>query len=127
MSPYFRGVSAAAHYDAGRNMIAVLRGTRRYILTPPKTCGHLSIIKDKKHPSFRHSVLDWSSIPQAESSNFADVQAIDTILHSGEVLYVPSYWFHYVISLEYSAQCNSRHGPPESGLGQKEVVSCSKS
>lgn len=107
-----RGVIAESHYDGGRNMVAMIRGTKRYILSPPEACKDLGIIDDVKHPSFRHSVLDWSDMKQAEAHNFAKVNAIDTIVREGEVLYIPSYWFHYIISLEYSIQCNSRSGSP---------------
>ena len=37
-------------------------------------------------------------------------KAIDTILKEGEVLYIPSHWFHYIVSLQKSAQCNTRSG-----------------
>lgn len=30
--------------------------------------------------------------------------AIETVLKAGEVLYIPSHWFHYIISLQKSAQ-----------------------
>jgi len=119
-----RGVIAESHYDGGRNMVAMIRGTKRYILAPPRACPHLGIISDTKHPSFRHSVIDWSDVKQAEASHFDQVDAIDTILKEGEVLYIPSYWFHYIISLEYSIQCNSRSGGPENDVGKSEIDSC---
>jgi hypothetical protein len=37
-------------------------------------------------------------------SPFSQVDALDTIVSAGEVLYIPSFWFHYVISLDYSIQ-----------------------
>ena len=36
--------------------------------------------------------------------------SISTVLKEGEVLYIPSNWFHYIISLQKSAQCNVRSG-----------------
>ena len=57
-----KGVIAEAHYDGGRNMVAVLKGAKRYILSPPKDCERLSIIKEKAHPSYRHSTADWSNM-----------------------------------------------------------------
>ena len=42
-----KGVIAEAHYDGGRNMVAMLKGAKRYILSPPKDCERLSIIKEK--------------------------------------------------------------------------------
>ena len=119
-----RGIIAESHYDSGRNMIAMLRGSKRYILNPPKACSKLAIISDAKHPSFRHSVIDWSDLTQAKSHDFEHVEAIDTIVHTGEVLYVPSFWFHYPISLDYSIQCNSRSGFPDSMIGQSEIHKC---
>ena len=55
---------------------------------------------------------------------------IDTVLKAGEVLYVPSHWFHYIISLQKSAQCNTRsgryRGSSEHFGGFDEVQKCMK-
>lgn len=119
-----RGVIAECHYDSGKNMITMLKGAKRYIITPPRTCPKLGIIADVKHPSYRHSVIDWSDLSQGKQAGFDDVDAIDTIVHMGEILYVPSFWFHYIISLEYSVQCNSRSGFPKNMIGQTEIKEC---
>jgi hypothetical protein len=119
-----RGIIAEAHFDSGRNMVAMLKGAKRYILNPPQACKQLGIISDTKHPSYRHSVIDWSDIQQAESRGFASVQGIDTIVRTGEVLYIPSYWLHYIISTRYSIQCNSRSGAPPNGQGQTDIEEC---
>jgi len=119
-----RGIIAEAHYDSGRNMVAMVKGAKRYILNPPKECKNLGIISDMKHPSYRHSVIDWSDISQATSRGFASVDAIDTIVQVGEVLYIPSYWFHYIVSLKYSIQCNSRSGSPPHGEGREFIDEC---
>ena len=96
-------------------MVAMLKGAKRYILNPPSACKQLGIISDTRHPSYRHSVIDWSDIQQAESRGFATIDGIDTIVKAGEVLYIPSYWLHYIISTRYSIQCNSRSGGPPKG------------
>jgi hypothetical protein len=140
-----RGVIAEAHYDTDRNMVAMLRGAsnisdclssiwyvilhvflgaKRYILTPPWTCEQLAIIERKRHPSFRHSVIDWSDPRQAAASGFDKVPAIDTVVRTGEVLYIPSYWFHYIVSLRYSIQCNSRSGQPPNRDGFEHIKKC---
>ena len=59
-----RGIISEAHYDQGRNMVAMIKGAKRYILTPPASCTQLGIITDKRHPSFRHSQIDWSDPEQ---------------------------------------------------------------
>lgn len=40
----------------------------------------------------------------------------------GEMLYIPSYWFHYIISLDASIQCNARSG--ESDVGKEHIANC---
>ena len=119
-----RGIIAEAHYDAGRNMVAMIKGAKRYILNPPRECKQLGLIIDKENPSYRHSAIDWSDISQATARGFGKIDAIDTIVQSGEVLYIPSYWFHYIVSLKYSIQCNSRSGSPPNGEGQTEIEAC---
>lgn len=59
-----------------------------------------------------------------------DSMAVDTVLKAGEVMYIPSHWFHYITSVQKSAQCNVRSGvdkvgTPEFG-GQQDVLHCSK-
>lgn len=34
-----RGVTAATHYDGGRNMVGMITGAKRYILAPPVECA----------------------------------------------------------------------------------------
>jgi hypothetical protein len=69
-------------------------------------------------------VIDWSNLEEAKKNNFDTVDAIDTIVKSGEVLYIPSYWFHYIVSLQYSIQCNSRSGSPKNQQGQEFIKAC---
>lgn len=56
---------------------------------------------------------------------------LSTVLKAGEVLYVPSHWFHYIVSLQKSAQCNTRSGIHEEGNpyfgGLRDVKKCTAS
>jgi hypothetical protein len=119
-----RGIIAEAHFDSGRNMVAMIRGAKRYILVPPNHCQQLHIIADPSHPSYRHSEIDWSNLDQAREHDFMHIPAIDTIVQQGEVLYIPSFWFHYIISLQYSIQCNSRSGTPPNNAGESDIDRC---
>ena len=51
-----------------------------------------------------------------------NADATEVVLAMGEVLYLPSYWFHYIISQDASIQCNSRSG--ESVKGKEDVHKC---
>ena len=42
------------------------------------------------------------------------------------MLYIPSYWFHYIVSLSYSAQCNARSGTPPRDEGLDDIARCIK-
>jgi hypothetical protein len=120
-----RGVTAATHYDGGRNMIVMITGAKRYILSPPNACSKLGIVTSRRHPSFRHSMLNFGRVTLLDKDETSvemsdrekewlriagDAPTLSTVLKSGEVLYVPSHWFHYIVSLQKSAQCNTRSG-----------------
>jgi hypothetical protein len=40
----------------------------------------------------------------------------------GEALYIPSFWFHYIISQDSSIQCNARSG--ESDRWKDAIAEC---
>jgi len=134
-----RGVTAATHYDGGRNMVAMLQGAKRYILSPPNQCSKLGIFTSKKSPIFRHSLLNFDHLNHMDEAGMspeekawlekaATSRAVETVLREGEVLYIPSHWFHYIVSLQKSAQCNVRSGVQESGRpefgGLEDVEEC---
>ena len=60
----------------------------------------------------------------------ASSKAVETVLKAGEVLYIPSHWFHYIISLQKSAQCNVRSGVHDEGTpafgGKLDVKTCGR-
>ena len=118
-----RGIYAASHYDGGRNMVAVIQGAKRYILSPPRECSKLGVWPSKTSPLYRHSSLNYAhysllSNPDASAAmseaekawlrRAGQSHAVETVLKPGEVLYIPSHWFHTVISLQKSVQCNVR-------------------
>ena len=104
-----KGVIAENHFDGSRNAIVVLGGSRRYILSHPNQCEHLALYP-KGHPSARHSAVDWSNPNLEEFPQFALARGNEVVLTAGQVLYLPTEWFHYIVSLELNFQCNTRSG-----------------
>ena len=100
-----RGILAAAHYDAQRNFVAVLRGAKRYVLLPPRECSRLGLVKDRAHPSHRHATADWS---RGAEHTPRGARGLDAVLVEGELLYLPPFWFHYIAGLRANVQCNKR-------------------
>merc|ERR1712098_522614 len=103
-----RGIIAAAHYDGGRNFVSMMRGWKRWILLPPTECL-LLYLSERGHPEARHTKVDWSVLDYRRYPLMDAARATEVVLRPGDVLYVPSYWFHVPISLDYgfTAQCNA--------------------
>lgn len=123
-----RGVVAATHYDGGRNCVGMITGAKRYVLSPPRECSKLGIFTSRKSPIYRHSLLNFAHIRYLDDLDNGmskeerrwlvrarSADSVETVLKSGEVLYIPSHWFHYIISLQKSAQCNVRSGIDKDG------------
>jgi hypothetical protein len=104
-----KGIIAENHFDGSRNSIVVLGGSRRYILAHPDQCESFCLYPNG-HPSARHSQVDFSDPDLDSFPDFAEVNANEVIMQPGDVLYLPTYWFHYIVSLELNFQCNTRSG-----------------
>ena len=105
-----RGVVAANHFDMSRNMIAVFGGERRYVLGSPSQCSKMALYP-QGHPSVRHSSIDWSNpLDWDKHPDFKNALINEVVLHAGDVLYLPTNWFHFIVNLSINYQCNARSG-----------------
>lgn len=107
-SPY-ASLLAECHYDGTPNFAASLGGLRRWIMAAPSECDKLYLLQ-RESASSRHSEVDWSAPDDQKFPKFKETRANEIILQPGDVLYVPSYWFHYIVSLNVNFQCNCRSG-----------------
>lgn len=103
------GNTAAAHFDGSRNFVMLFGGERRYILSHPRSCPNMALYP-RNHPSGRHSAHDWSNPDLDTYPEFAQATANEVVLQAGDVLYLPTQWFHYIVSLDLNWQCNARSG-----------------
>ena len=103
------GVIAENHFDGSRNFVALFGGERRYILAHPLNCPNMYLLPPD-HPSGRHSECDWSDIDLKAFPKFEKINVNEVVLQPGDVLYLPTHWFHYIISLNLNYQCNARSG-----------------
>jgi hypothetical protein len=104
-----KGVIAENHFDGSRNAVVVLGGERRYILSHPDQCSKLALFANG-HPSARHSAVDWSNPDLGGFPQFHEAKVNEVVMQAGDLLYLPTNWFHYIISLELNFQCNTRSG-----------------
>lgn len=105
-----RGVTAANHFDMSRNMIAILGGERRYVIGSPAECSRMALYP-RGHISVRHSAVKWHD-PESweEHPEFKEAMISEVVMRAGDVLYLPTAWFHYIINLSFNYQCNARSG-----------------
>mmetsp|Transcript_5 Transcript_5/g.11 ORF Transcript_5/g.11 Transcript_5/m.11 type:complete len:107 (+) Transcript_5:3-323(+) len=81
-------------------MIVLLKGQRRFLLSPTDQCPLLQLY-EVGHPSSRQTSLDFMNLPLDSPLLMNEV-----ILRPGDAIYLPSFWFHSIISLtEDMAQC----------------------
>lgn len=105
-----RGIIAENHYDTARNWITIMGGKRRYILAHPDQCKNMELFP-LNHPSGRHSKIDWSQPPsKSENPTFAAARVFEIVLQAGDALYLPTFYFHFIVSLNLNFQCNARSG-----------------
>ena len=108
-----RSIIAEAHFDGSRNAVVMLGGLRRWILAHPDQCINMHMLP-RDHPSGRHSEIDWSKPDPAKFPNWNKIRGNEVILQPGDYLYVPTYWIHYIVSLNVNFQCNTRSGKHDS-------------
>ena len=104
-----KGLIAEDHFDNERNFITVLSGERRYILGHPNNCRDMSLYP-MAHPLERHSQVNWTNPDLSNFPNFEKVHVNEVVLQAGDILYLPTYWFHHIVSLNLNYQCNTRSG-----------------
>lgn len=97
------------HFDGSRNFIALLKGERRYLLSHPNQCPNLALYP-RGHPSGRHSAVDWSKPDLIKYPEFQNALVNEVVLQAGDALYLPTHWFHHIVSLDLNFQCNTRSG-----------------
>jgi len=64
----------------------------------------------REDPSGRHSAVDWSDPDLVKFPRFPETMVNEVVLQPGDSLYLPTHWFHYIISLNTNLQCNTRSG-----------------
>lgn len=101
-----QGAHTPCHYDTyGCNLVAQVKGTKRWILFPPTETTHMKPTRVPYEESSVYSKWNFSSPLPADFYDInRKVYIVD--LKAGQVLFVPPLWWHYVESLETSITVN---------------------
>ena len=93
----------SAHYDFPDNLACVVAGRRRFTLFPPDQLDNLYVGPIDKTPSGQAiSLVDFDAPDLERYPKFADALAAAKVadLLPGDVLFIPSMWWHHVTSSE---------------------------
>ena len=91
--------SSPLHFDDVHNIFAQIRGKKRFLLFPPT--NYLSF-----YPPLESDYSPTCSRVDADQPNlelfpkFPLDKKIEVILNSGEILYLPPFWWHHVTALD---------------------------
>jgi [protein]-arginine 3-hydroxylase / protease len=93
------------HFDAANNFLAQIRGRKRLTLYHPAQSELLYPNGSRVNPSNTSQVLVQQPDLQRHP-RFKDAVAMECVLHAGEMLYLPPYWWHQVESLDAAISLN---------------------
>jgi len=100
-----KGVFTPAHFDEAHNFFAQICGRKRFVLFSPAQFPNLYVYP-YHHPADRQVQVDLDRPDYDKFPKYRDAKPIVTVLDPGDVLYLPPYWFHHVISLEDTISIN---------------------
>jgi len=99
------GTIAHTHYDMGPNFHVMLDGTKRFHLSPPSSHSSL-FLYPYNHAKRRRSQVQYAKVDAQKFEDFGRVPTYIVDLQPGQVLYIPSFWFHRVESLSPTVSLN---------------------
>eukprot|EP00759_Apiculatamorpha_spiralis_P037339 PhF_6_TR37209/c0_g1_i1/m.54856/K18066/TYW5; tRNA wybutosine-synthesizing protein 5 len=97
-----RGVQLWTHYDIMDNILCQIVGTKRVVLYPPSQYGNL-YMEGSTSKVVEIDKPDYTRFPKFRE---AQRHAIEVMLEPGDVLFIPSMWFHNVTALDPAISVN---------------------
>jgi len=98
-------VVTPAHYDEQENLFAQVQGYKRIIMMSP---SHFPCMYPFPllHPHDRQSQVDIFNPDLSLYPKYPDAKAVECVVGPGDVLYIPAYWWHHIISLTETVSVN---------------------
>lgn len=90
--------SSALHHDGYENILTVVSGSKKVLLFNTSYSEHVYGDAFTVLPGL--SPIDPSNVDLQKYPKFADVSFFECTLNAGDILYIPQYWWHHVISYD---------------------------
>ncbi len=97
-------VTAYTHYDTSYNFHMVVEGEKRFLLFPPSAYSKLTLYPCL-HTLYRQVSTDV--LAKRDLKEFLrKMNGFEVVLRGGDVLYIPPYWFHTVVTVKTTLSLN---------------------
>ncbi len=100
------GTATPLHYDPFENLFAQIYGKKSFELVHPGDLG-LTYLRALESDAPHISDVHCKSIDLERFPKFTDARRASIVLGSGDLLFLPAWWFHEVTSLETSISVNT--------------------
>ncbi|CAG7836673.1 unnamed protein product [Allacma fusca] len=96
------------HYDTyGCNLVCQVFGRKKWILFPPQDTKFLRPTRVPYEESSVYSEINLTSLTDSDAQKLSSCKPVEVTLEPGDVLFVPSKWWHFVKSEEFSISVNT--------------------
>ncbi len=101
------GTITGWHTDRlANNILALIEGRKLVFLVSPKE-NRKMYPSDKYEPGSRLSSINMENFNEVDHSLFKNATVFYTIIHPGEMLFIPQNWWHCVYGLDISISSNN--------------------
>ncbi|MBD2385065.1 cupin-like domain-containing protein [Cylindrospermum sp. FACHB-282] len=101
------GVLTKAHYDRHTAFLMHLYGKKHVLLLSPKYFQQLYPIHDTVTGNDRRSLVNLRSPDFKAHPRVVELEAMETVLEPGDMLFIPSNWWHEIEAMEVSISLRS--------------------
>jgi hypothetical protein len=106
-----QGIKSPLHYDWKHNLLAQVHGAKKLVLYDPKHLARL-------YPYSRRTAIPHLSEVDVDNPDlkrfprFADAEPVEDVLEAGEMLFLPSLWWHRISAVDLNIAVNFWWDPP---------------
>ncbi|MGE0759473.1 MAG: cupin-like domain-containing protein [Pirellulaceae bacterium] len=101
------GATTCLHYDRMHNLMAMVRGRKRFLIFAPEDLPYLYHCDLQAYgPSVYFSLVDPEHPDEERFPEFRNATPLEVELNAGDMLYLPAFWWHHVNSYEFNIAVN---------------------